>query len=65
MKKANLVLLMAIWFFASCAQSQYTVITNVDVFDGETVWQDMNFVFKDSLIIDIGKTQFQSASNGN
>ncbi len=56
MKKTNLVLLLSILFLASCAQSQYTVITNVDVFDGETIRQDVDFVFKDSVIVAIGKS---------
>jgi imidazolonepropionase-like amidohydrolase len=39
--------------FVSCAQKSYVVIENVDVFDGETIHEDVSFIFSDSLIVEI------------
>lgn len=38
---------------SSCSPTPYTIIRNVDVFDGKEVWKDVDFIFTDSSIVEI------------
>lgn len=40
-------------FLASCSQQRYTIVKGVDVFDGEKVRENVDFVFTESRIIRI------------
>ncbi len=47
------ILQLMLIFFVSCSQKRYVIIENVDVFDGETTHENVNFIFSDSLIVKI------------
>lgn len=48
-------------FFVSCVQSQETIITDVDVFDGNIIIKKADVVIRDSVIIKIKKNVKKSA----
>lgn len=49
----TILLSFLIFSFFSCSQRNYTIIENVDVFDGKRIHEKVNFVFADSFIIAI------------
>ncbi|MEZ5040024.1 MAG: amidohydrolase family protein [Saprospiraceae bacterium] len=53
MKYQNTLLFILLLTLSACSYSNYIVIKNVAVFDGDQVYEEMNFVFADSTIIDI------------
>ncbi len=54
--KSILFLFVCILFVNNCtAQNNVTTIINIDVFDGENVFENVNFTFSDKRIISISK----------
>lgn len=55
MKTAVFLIQFILLALASCAQERPVVITNVDIFDGEQVWENMDFTFGGGRILAIAK----------
>lgn len=55
MKYSNKCFVFLLPFLLSCSSVDYTVIQNVDLFDGKQVHQHVNLVFTDSLITSINQ----------
>lgn len=55
MKIKTWLLSLILSFLFGCSSLDYTVIQNVDLFDGEQVLHGVNLVFADSLITDINQ----------
>ncbi|HMT28584.1 MAG TPA: amidohydrolase family protein [Bacteroidia bacterium] len=53
MKLFQLIILFAFSHLFSSAQSNYTTIINVNLFDGHHIFENVNFTFSDSIIISI------------
>lgn len=51
----HLFALLFLLVLMGCSTANYTVIRNVDLFDGKDVYHQVNLVFADSLITDINK----------